>query len=681
MSRIIFEHSPLYLLLCLLFGIGLSYLLYKGKHPWTNKVNKLLFACRFVLIFILCFLLLGPIVRQIKNYFIEPVFVVLQDDSQSIREVMDSTQLQDVEKRVQDLKQSLETKGYQVALRKLADAKGASDFTSAFRKIGADYEGQKLEGVVFISDGIYNAGLSPLYTTFNFPIHSVGIGDTSERLDFSVKNITYNKIAYQGNRFPIRVDIKAPGFLTKNVEVSLFNRGKLIEKQSVRIANEAQTQIQFLPLAEEQGLQRYEIVIAPQKEEWNVSNNRSAVFLEVVSGKKKILAVAAAPHPDIKALRSVIEQNANYDFNLYIPGVGQNDASALISEADLILLFQVPDARGRTKSLLQRILSSKASLFFILGEQSDWQELSKQGLLALESMPRQYDDVTPSFNTAFSTFTFDERTTTVFQSFPPASVPFVKIQIPVSATPLLFQRVGSVSTDKPLLFVEAQDDRKVAFMVGEGLWRWRLHEFNRNENTEAFDDIFSKLIQYLATTDDRRKFKSYPVKQEFLDTETVQFESQVYNDIYEPVFGKSIEIELINEAGLRTSYRYTTSEANSRYTIGNLSEGVYRYKASTGAKENEEVRGEFLVTRQQAELQNLTADFSLLRKLSNQTGGNFVIVSGFDGLKQKLLEKEAVAKIQTEEKFDSLINLKWIFLLLLLLISIEWFLRKYLGSY
>ena len=73
-------------------------------------------------------------------------------------------------------------------------------------------------------------------------------------------------------------------------------------------------------------------------------------------------------------------------------------------------------------------------------------------------------------------------------------------------------------------------------------------------------------MQFLSTADDRRKFKLYSAAQQFSDTESVVFESQVYN-IYEPVFGNAIELEIADEQGKRTQYTYVLSPGNSRYAI------------------------------------------------------------------------------------------------------------------
>jgi hypothetical protein len=113
-----------------------------------------------------------------------------------------------------------------------------------------------------------------------------------------------------------------------------------------------------------------------------------------------------------------------------------------------------------------------------------------------------------------------------------------------------------------------------------------------------------------------------------------------------------------------------------------LKEGIYKYTSTTTISGKEEkVRAQFLVTAQQAELQNLTADFDLLRKLSASTGGKFYNTSETDKLRADLSKKEATSVIHSEEKFDNLLNLKWVFFILLALVSAEWFLRKFYGGY
>lgn len=322
-------------------------------------------------------------------------------------------------------------------------------------------------------------------------------------------------------------------------------------------------------------------------------------------------------------------------------------------------------------------------MLVVVGQQTDLKSMTDGKMpLAFDQPPRQYDDVMPVISPTFPYFLLSPEANAVFSGFPPVWVPFGRMQVPASAVTLLSQRVGSIATDKSLLWIDIPDNHKIAIMLGEGFWQWRLEEYSKNENTEAFDEVFGKLIQYLSTTDDKSRFKSYPLEQQFSDTEAVVFESQVYNEIYEPVFGNRVDLEITDDAGKKFKYNYVVSPGNARYQVGGLKEGIYKYTASTSINgKDEKVRGQFLVTAQQAELQNLTADFGLLRKLASSTGGQFYTLSQTDKLQKDLTQKEATSVIHSEEKFDNLLNLKWVFFLLLALISAEWFLRKYHGGY
>lgn len=692
-QRLILDTSPFFVIICGLIAAGIAYLLYNTRNPWPKNWNYALFVARFLISFLLLFLLLGPVVRQITNYFGKPLFIVLYDHTSSVSQTTDSAQLLRMREQLEQTGTILDEKGFEVRRINLDGEEidgqlrftgNVSDIHSALKDIVQQNEGRNINGVIFPTDGIYTSGLSPLYGNYNFPVFAVGLGDTTQRMDLSIRNVAFNRIAYQGNRFPVRVEVQIKNLPNAPVDVMVSRKGKVIEKQTRKNQEDQLLIFDFLVSADEQGIQKLDIAVAEKEGESNFRNNRISVFVEVVEGKKKILLVAATPHPDIKPLREVIEQNSNYEFLLHIPGLKEDDLkSTSRDKIDLVIFHQAPDLRGRTNAVFQQFVKTKASLLFVIGQQTDLRGLAQHNLpLSFDAPPREFDQVTPVVNASFSNFTLSPEATTVFQDFPPVSVHFGKIRVPDSATPLLFQKVGSVSTNRPLLVVENQSGRKVGLMMGEGLWRWRLNEFDRTEKTQGFDELFGKLVQYLSTTEDKRRFKSYPVRQDFSEAEPVVFESQVYNDIFEPVYGNKIDIEITGEENFSKSYSYTTSPGNIRYPIGGLKEGVYKYTSRANINNRvEEVRGEFAVVARQAELQNLTADFEMLRKLSAKTGGKFYTLAQVPQLQADLTSTEMKRVIHSEESYNSLVNLKWVFWLAIAFISLEWFTRKFFGSY
>ena len=588
-------------------------------------------------------------------------------------------------------KNALEESGYQVKIKNLSsDERGhvtyterSSDLSGAIRKIVDEEEGKNLAGVVLVSDGIYNSGASPLYSAVRFPVYTVGMGDTIERVDLVLKNLAYNKIAYQGNKFPLKAEVLIQGVSNQMISVSVFRGGKLIEKQQKNSGTSAIIDFDFQLEAEEKGTQRIDVVIEAIARESNLKNNKASAFVEVVEGKKKILVIAAAPHPDIKALRAVVDKNSNYEFILHIPKIEEADPSLVIPGAvDLVVFHNVLEYEGKTTGLFASLYKGTTPFLVMIGPKSNLRSLSAAGIpLTFESVG-QGDEVTPVVNSEFRDFTYSSNLNALFSKYPPTWTPFGRFNMPTSSSILLYQQIGSIVTRRPLLFSFELPAKKIGVFMGEGIWRWRLNEYGTTEKTEAFDELFTKLFQYLSTVEDKRKFRSFPIQHEFTDAEPVVIESQVYNDLFEPVYGNTIELEIRDESGKISRYTYVTGVGGTRYRIGGLKEGIYKMRASTNLKgKNEVVQGEFLVTAQNIESQNLTADFGLLRKIAANSGGKFYQLDQVNNLSTDLQKTEAKSLIHSEETFNPLINLKWLFFILLVLISTEWFVRKYKGAY
>ena len=83
----------------------------------------------------------------------------------------------------------------------------------------------------------------------------------------------------------------------QSINVSIMQRGKLIEQQSKASVGEQLLVFDFHPLADEQGMQKLDVKVETKAGEFNTRNNQASVFIEVVEGKKKILLVAGFSSP------------------------------------------------------------------------------------------------------------------------------------------------------------------------------------------------------------------------------------------------------------------------------------------------------------------------------------------------------------------------------------------------
>ncbi len=649
-------------------------------------MNRVLAVARAILVTLIAFLLLGPLLKLIRNDFEKPIWVVLIDDSQSVANGASAAVRTALPEKLTNFAQQVESSGYTTDVRTLSGNDSLlfrhpqSDLASAFRKLQNDFEGKNLAGVVLVSDGVYNSGSSPLYLDYRVPVYTVGVGDTTIRPDLAIRNVAYNKVVYQGNRFPVRVEVLTTGVVNTRVLVRLRKGAQVIGTQTKDTAGGNLLVFDFEVEAREKGFQRFDVDVEPLSDEKNLLNNRYTFFLEVADGKKRVVLIAPAPHPDIKVLEAVVKVQANYEWLVHIPSVLPATGNWQSGTIDLLILHQALDPR--MTPFLQQAKSASGGVWLITGAETNPRTFAAQGLPFVFENAAQRDEVTPVLNNAFRDFAFGENTGSLIARYPPVSVPFGKFTFPPEANVLLHQRIGSVATARPLLLTWNESEAKRALFLAEGLWRWRLSEFRETEKTEAFDELIGKLTQYLSTREDRSRFRCFPIRPEFSGAESVVFESQLYNELLEQIYGNSVQLQITGEDQRSIRYTYTTGPGNTRYRLGSLEQGVYRYKATTVWNNiTETASGEFIVNAQNPESQQTTANFQLLQQLSERTGGRFYPEADFNKLAEQVAQQPAQRIIRTDETFQSMLNLKWVFFLLLLLISGEWFTRKYLGGY
>ncbi len=692
-AKLLFESSPWFILLCCLVGAIYAFLLYQKAGPWDNKTNKFLAALRFVLASVLCFLLLGPFLRQIKNSVEKPAIVFAFDNSSSISTMVDSQQIGQIKERVEEIKeriiaknyasyyQSLSSKDPDLEVESIVFEHPSTDLDALLKNLQADYEGRKLAGVVLLSDGIYNQGVSPTFSPYNFPIYTVGLGDTIPKADVNVNAIYYNKIAYEGNRFPILAEITSNGFKGKSVTVTVNQNGQeLTSKQITLNDNSTLDEVELLVPANNQGLQHYRVNAVPIEGEFTKENNYRDAYIDIIEGKEKILIVARSPHPDVKMIKNAISNNENYEVYVHIPGMTILDDK---EKFDLVIFHQIPDLSRTAQKLMEDFLAEGVATWFIAGSATNLDYLNRiNGVLEVEKRGRQTDRVTPIFNPDYQRFLYADENKSKVNEYPPMVVPYGDISLSPNSQIVLYQRVGSINTGKPLMAINNENSKKRAILLGEGLWQWQLMEYANHESHLAFDDLITKMVQYLSSKEDKRKFKVYPINNEIFDTETVVFENEIYNNIYERIYNHEINLVITDESGTSQKFSYNTSQNNSKYRVTGLQQGIYKYVATANVDgKNETSAGEFTVKALQIEELNLTANHQLLRALSIQNGGKFFKSTELDALTEELEEQEVQGLIRTSEAYLPIINLPWIFLLIMVIVSIEWFTRKFNGGY
>ncbi len=693
-SEFIFQSSPWFILLCLLAGGIYAFILYQNKKTFNPLQNRVLAIVRAILVSLLAFLLINPLLRNNKSTIEKPTVVLAIDNSSSMTHG-GQAKLEALKKNLQQLKETIEAKGASVEIQSLDEetdnqnisdikfTKKRSDLSQMLANIKSSYEGRNLTDVILVSDGIVNEGISPTYGKYNFNIHAVGLGDTTQKRDVKLNAIYANRIAYLSNKFPIQAEVSSYGFQGKSTTVLLKQAGNVIDKQVISFDKQDDLkQVTFYVTAQQKGMQRYTVEVAPLNAEFSTKNNAKDAYIDIVDGKEKVLLVALAPHPDVKALKSIIEKNDLYELTIKI--VQSDDLNQIGSQPfDVLILHQLPDIYGMGGNVVSRLLAQGKPTLFVLGNQTNINTFNgMQQTLAIAAQAGKADKVTAKFNNNFNLFNLDGDKLNLLERLPPILAPFGDYKPTAGSEIILYQRVGSLTTPKPLLIANTTSARKSAVLAGEGLWLWRLEEFSLTDKQEIIDEVLMKTLQLISVKDDKRKLRVYPISPDFSIDEKVIFENEAYNDIYERIYNQDIKLDVTDEKGKVRNFSYTTTKDNSRFEITGLPEGVYRYKASTQVLgKGEVVDGQFIVRNTDLENLNTTADFNMLRTLATQNNGKFFVANQLEKLKDFLSANKAPDKVTSVEEMNEFINMKWVFFVLVLLATVEWGLRKYLGSY
>jgi hypothetical protein len=407
-------------------------------------------------------------------------------------------------------------------------------------------------------------------------------------------------------------------------------------------------------------------------------NNVRHIYIEVLDQKYKLLCVAASPHPDLAALRSVLNDNYEVDFCF------GKETLPEFSNYDLVVLHQVPSASTDFNALKSQLDKNvKLPLFFIVGNDTDRDMLNKlQNVFALQpGATNTLMDIKAHQNTAFSTFTFDAKSEQIISKYPPLALPHTEINVLKSHDDLLLQEVMGLKSGLPLLSF-ARDGRKMAFLFGTNIWRWRLFEYYQSKNHDVFDEMFSKSLKYLLLS--ANDGSAVYAKETYYSNEPVMITVELRNPNNELVTDPDMTIQIENKLTGET-YDYTFSKRDHDYELnaGLLPEGLYTFKVQAQMGERHVgVNGSFSVVAIGIEAQQLTADADRMRTLARLTNGNCYNARQLDQLAADLRNDTRITSVEHHEsRFEDLIHSKWIFFVLIGLAAVEWVLRKMFGSY
>jgi hypothetical protein len=671
---------------CLALGLLYAWLMYRTPVQLTKSIRYILFAFRLLVVAVLALLLVSPLIRTIQYKPQKPLILIAQDNSESIklfqRGSLNRNWSQNLKKQLGDNYEVHEfnfDKQLHEGSSKTYNGK-QTDIGNALQQLNERFANQNIGTVVLATDGLYNLGTDPQYQARDIKtsIYTIAQGDTIPRRDLLIGNINYNKTAFLGNDFEVEILAEAYQSAGENMQLIVTENGKQVHAQSVNITSVAFKKVIRLKLnADKKGIQKFVISLAPVKNELLVQNNTETIYIEVLDARQKVLMLYDSPHPDIAAIKQSIESNKNFEVKTnLVADVG----SVTLNDYSLVILYQLSAESYRA---IQNITAGKIPLWYMAGIQADPQSLNNaQKLVKINWGRTEMQETFAQLVSGFTAFTLSDSTRNKLANLPPLLAAFGNYVAAPSALVLLKQKIGTVATNYPLLAFADVGGRKTAVLTGEGLWRWQLAEYREYGNHHAVEELLSQSVQYLTANANRDRFRVYPSKNVFDDGENILLNAELYNDALELVNTPDVKINLKNDAGKNYSFLFTRSGQSYQLNAGTLPVGEYTYLATTiNGKQQFTAKGQLTVKQLNLETRQSTANHRLLKTIATQSGGEMLQPSEVSKLADLIRKNENIKTVVYEDKhYSDMIDLKWVFVLILLLLSTEWFLRKREGE-
>jgi len=659
------------ILLALLVAILLSAFqyLYKRKAP-------LLFALRTLMYFAMLLLLLDlKIEKQVKNV-VKPDLYVLADNTQSIAKQKADKDLQQVLKQLQksdfNQKFNLHYFKFDNSLQKidtLSFLGTETDLGKALKELKNLHNTSQKSPVILISDGQSTLGENYIYSLSKnnrLQVFPVAVGDTMQYTDIKIDLLNVNPFAYKGNRFPVEIFASYNG--ESNVSTKLIvKQGKRIVYQK-RLAFSKDNNSQRLSLlleAKSIGNKHFSAYLTKIENEHNLLNNSKYFSVEIINNAKKILLLSNIIHPDL----GVIKRSLSKDKYLQIINKKPSDKSLKLTDYQAVILYQ---PTTDFTDVFKQFKTKKLSWLIISGKHTDWQFINKQKLFFSKQTAKATEQYFPVQNQAFSLFKLPELTV---KSFTPLTDYYGTINLQGNTQTAYFSSVKGIVTSQPLWVFN--NDEKQALIAGENIWQWRM-QAGLLSQSEQFDQLLQQTVQYLSLNKqfDRLKLQ---YQRQYFQGESIAITAQVldknlaFNDKAQPVLSIKVgeqwqKIPMSNQGDF--------FQAN----VSNLPAGTYHFTVSDKISSLKK-SGSIVILPFSLEDKNLQTDILSLQQLAKNTQGKVFDKNNFNTLIDYLSKEDNYPSIShiTNKKMP-LVDYKWLLFAILLLLAVEWFLKKLRGE-
>lgn len=669
----------LWIALAILLAGGLAYFHYYYRASWQGRSRLLLTILRAFAWLGLFMLLINPRITRTSYTISKAELLILSDNSRSMQLHTDADSLDFLKDRLltdERIRERFAVSSYQFgrdleAADSLDLSAAYTDLSQALASLNTIHKGSNA-AVILLSDGNQTFGQDyEFYASRQaFPVYPVVVGDTARYEDLRISRVNVNPYAFLDNEYPVEVQLNYDGNSSPTQWLEVRVDGSLQQRKRVSFSkSESSAFVSFLLKASEIGLKELALRITPLSNEKNTANNSWETAIEVVDEKTEVALISEVVHPDLGALKKSIESNRQRTVSVYSPDADPSD----FENSNLFILYNPSTSFSKIYTYLDE---RKPPLFTIAGMGSDWNFLNRvQNSFAKEEMGG-LEEIEPVLNPAFSKFDISAYS---LRAYPPLKAEFGEILITKPTESLVSQRVRGVEIEEPLLATIENAGRREVALFASDIWKWRVHSYKEEGDFRKFDALVSSLLRYLGSDENRERL-TLEYQKVFAGNREAAVKASLFDETF--IFDRGGQLSIqVQQAGGEFNREYPMVLKDGYYEadISALPAGSYDFVVEASG-ENLKEEGRFRILDFDVEQQILSSNYRKLGRLAANSDGRLYYPDQLDSLTEQLIKERTFTPTRkSAQNIVSLIDFKWLLLIIALALTAEWFIRKYNG--
>ena len=716
-------------------GAGLGWLI-RSKLPDASTQVKnwragVIWLLQFALAALVLLLLWQPAVLVAELRPQQNIIAVLVDDSRSMSiadngATREAQAIKALEGGVLDqLQKKFQIRIYRLdrqisRVPKLDDLKTlppapATRIGDGLKQLAGEAADLPIGAVVLLSDGADNSGGIDLDTISTFrsrriPVHTVGFGAEQVAHDVEINDAVVAPRALADSRLAAKVTLHQRGYAGQKAMLTVRDGGKVLAGRQITLAGDGATQNETLLFNPgDAGAKTLQFSIDPLPGEENRDNNSVARLVNVESAKRRVLYVEGEPRWEYKFIRraeqddrllAIVSMLRTSENKIYRQGIEDPKelADGFPSRAEDLFPYQAiiigsVEASYFTaaqKELIQQFVDRRGGGLLFLGGRASLGDGGWAGSSLADLLPVALPNKKGTFHrdpaTVSLTAAGADNIITRLVEDPAGNVerwkklPYL-MDYQEAGTPkpgaVVLAEMTAGNRKMPLLITENYGRGRTAVLATGGTWRWQMSQPLEDQTHEEF---WQQLLRWLVMDTPGHIVAAVP-SQMLLDDGRVQFSADVRDKNYLPAADAHVEAHILGPGGSAAQIEMTPDpNAPGTFHAEWTADQPGSYLTEVIATRDKDELGRDVLTfaRMDGVAENFHTEQNrdLLEKLSAETGGRYWTPQDVSKLPGEISYSEAGITVRDTKE---LWNMPIVFLLLLLLPSTEWLLRRKWG--